>query len=314
MKHNLKITAIILAMFVITQIIGLVVIYANPLKVDAVQQDGTITEVQNPYLEWVAPPEPETEREYAGVFSQIIVAFVIAIILLFLLMKYKIQAFLRFWFFAVVSIALYLAFIALIKVLPWVVSLKTALIISAVLAIPLAFIKIYKKNILVHNFTELLIYPGIAVVFVPLLNVYTIIALLMVISMYDMWAVWHTGVMQKMAKYQINTLKIFSGFFIPYMNKKQKAMLEKAKAAKNVKEGKIKMNVAILGGGDIIFPIIAAGVMYSAFGLMQAMLVPIGALVGLGYLFLLAEKKKFYPAMPFISAGIFVAMLVGLLI
>jgi presenilin-like A22 family membrane protease len=82
-----------------------------------------------------------------------------------------------------------------------------------VIALPLAFTKIYGRNFLVHNLTELFIYPGIAAVFVPILNIWTIIVLLILISIYDMWAVWHSGIMQKMAKYQINQLKIFSGFY-----------------------------------------------------------------------------------------------------
>ena len=69
------------------------------------------------------------------------------------------------------------------------------------------------KNLYIHNLTELLIYPGLAGVFVPLLSIWTMIFLLVLISVYDMWAVWHSGIMQKMAKYQINKLKIFSGFF-----------------------------------------------------------------------------------------------------
>ena len=30
--------------------------------------------------------------------------------------------------------------------------------------------KIYRKNLIIHNLTELAIYPGIATVFVPILN------------------------------------------------------------------------------------------------------------------------------------------------
>jgi len=68
---------------------------------------------------------------------------------------------------------------------------------------------------------------------------------------------------------------------------------------------KVRMNVAILGGGDVIFPIIAAGVMLKTLGLFSAIFVIIGAAIGLSYLLFFSEKKKFYPAMPFISAGIF---------
>ena len=312
MKHNLKITIILLAMFLLTQTIGLIVLHANPLKIDA-EINGTVQDVSNPYLKWIEPPEPETKGEFVGIFSQIIVAFVVAIVLLFLLMKFKIETFLRLWFFVVVCIALFLAFIAFEKIIPWfVISLEKALIIAGILAIFLAYIKVYKRNILVHNFTELLIYPGIAVVFVPLLNVYTIIALLILISVYDMWAVWHTGFMQKMAKYQIKNLKIFSGFFVPYLSKKVKLALQKTKA--KTKQKPVKMNVAILGGGDIIFPIITAGVMLKTFGLTSSIFVILGAALGLTYLFFFAEKKKFYPAMPFITTGMFIAMFLSWLI
>ena len=49
----------------------------------------------------------------------------------------------------------------------------------------------------------------------------TVIILLVVISIYDMWAVWKSGIMQKMAKYQMDELKIFSGFYVPYASKRQ---------------------------------------------------------------------------------------------
>ncbi len=122
-----------------------------------------------------------------------------------------------------------------------------------------------------------------------------------------MWAVWHSGIMQKMAKYQMENLKVFSGFFVPYMSK---ATRKKVKLWKNtlkkseLRKKKIKVNVAILGGGDIVFPIITSGVMLKTLGLGSALFVALGATLGLGYLFLKSEKKKFYPAMPYITTGI----------
>jgi len=44
------------------------------------------------------------------------------------------------------------------------------------------------------------------------------------------------------------------------------------------------------------------------------LLVIAGAFLGLLSLFLFSEKKKFYPAMPFITAGIFLGMIIGWLI
>jgi len=303
MKHNLKITAIILIMFVITQFIGLYVV------------DHYFSE-ENELPFGLETPKVEKQADYSIFFGLIIIAFIIAIFLFFFLAKFKIEFILRLWFFVVVVIALSITIFSVTrnfdKFLFGIIPL-----IAILVALPLAIIKIFKRNFFVHNFTELLVYPGIAAVFVPLLNIYTVIGLLVLISIYDMWAVWHSGIMQKMAKYQINKLKIFSGFFVPYLSKQMKTKIKKWKKTMKkteLKKKKIKINIAILGGGDVIFPIITAGVMLKTLGLIPAILVILGATLGLGYLFFFSEKKKFYPAMPFITGGIIVAIVLSYLI
>ena len=85
--------------------------------------------------------------------------------------------------------------------------------------------------------------------------------------------------------------------------------------------------MAILGGGDVIFPIITSGVVLMTqfvnlpFGLkpfiggfIPALFVIFGATLGLTLLFLFSEKKKFYPAMPFITAGIFLGIILSYLL
>jgi len=288
MKYHIKITAILLLMFLVTQFIGLYVIdhYTKvdlPLGLDS--------------------PELKEEREYNQMFISIIIAFVIAIGLLLLLTHFKAEFLLKLWFLIVVIIALMISFMSFVPTFQYVT------IIVLLLTVPLALVKIYGQNFIIHNATELFIYPGIAAVFVPLLNIYTILALLVAISLYDMWAVWKSGLMQKMAKFQINKLKVFAGFFVPYVSKNVRMKIKKMKKSE-LKKKKIKANVAILGGGDVIFPIIAAGVMMKTFPetIIPAILVIAGAALGLAYLFFFAKKKKFYPAMPFISAGIFLAI------
>jgi len=81
-----------------------------------------------------------------------------------------------------------------------------------------------------------------------------------------------------------------------------------------IKNKKIKVNVAILGGGDVVFPIITAGVVLLTYGFFYSMFVIFGAALGLLYLFINSQKKKFYPAMPFITAGIFLGLLAGWLV
>lgn len=282
-------------MFIATQLIGLFVVNYY------LSEDNGL-----PY--GMETPEIQQESDYYGFFSAIVIAFVFAILLLFLLSKFKLNVILRLWFFVVIMIALSISFNVFIP------EFKYASILALVLALPLALVKVYKQNFFVHNATELFIYPGIAAVFVPILNVWTIVALLILISAYDAWAVWHSGIMQKMAKYQINNLKVFSGFFVPYISKKMRMKMKKMKktfSKSQLKKKQIKVSVAMLGGGDVIFPIITAGVMLKTFGLVSALLVIAGATLGICYLFFFAEKKKFYPAMPFITIGIFVGMILS---
>jgi len=310
MKHKLSLTLILLAMFLITQFIGLGVIKAysptqqlivNP---ETGQRENITLQQDLPY--GMQPPE---EIDAGPTLVSIIIAFIIAISIILILSKYKWKFLIRAWFFVVVALALGIAFNAFLKNY-----LANAHLIVLAFAIPLAFIKIYRPNILVHNFTELLIYPGIAAVFVSILNIWTIIILLILISIYDMWAVWYSGIMQKMAKFQMKELKIFGGFLIPSISKKMREKIKKLKKLKKLKGKKIRISLAILGGGDVVFPIITAGVFFRAFGLIPALFIITGAFLGLLFLFIKSEKKKFYPAMPFITTGIFLGMLLSYLI
>ena len=78
---------------------------------------------------------------------------------------------------------------------------------------------------------------------------------------------------------------------------------------KKIQIKKFKVNFAILGGGDVVFPIITSGVFYRAFGIIPALAIMVGAFVGLAVLFMISKKKP-YPAMPYITAGIFTGLLI----
>jgi len=288
-------------MFIITQFVGLYVVNSSPFTIEQ-EVNGTIQQVPNPTLDWLNPRPENVDLSYNYYFTSVLIAFVIAITLLFTFTKLNWQIILKAWFFLVIVIALGISLLALFP------NLRQVTIWAFVIALPFAFLKIYKRDIIVHNLTEILIYPGIAAVFVPILSLLAIIILLILISIYDMWAVWKSGIMQKMAKYQIHNLKIFGGFFLPYLSKRQMQQMKKMKKSKSKKKKKISVGVAILGGGDVVFPIITAGVVLNTLGPIHALFVVAGATLGLAYLFSKTEKKKFYPAMPFITAGMFIGL------
>ncbi len=301
MKHNLKITLILLAMFLITQLIGLAVINAY-------------STVDLPY--GMQPPE---NIEPVKGSSSLVFAFIVAMLLFFLLMKFKLKTVLRLWFFIVVIVALAITFNTLLSSL----NLPHPTYLALIISLPLAFYKTFKRHLIIHNITELLIYPGIAAVFVAILSqwgfamgVGVTVSLLLFISVYDIYAVWHSGFMQKMAKFQIEHLKIFAGFFVPYLSRRQRLKLKKLKKArrKKVKEKKIRVSLAVLGGGDVVFPLILAGVVLRTLDLLPALMISVFATLGLLYLFMKAEKGKFYPAMPFITVGCLAGLAVSYLL
>ena len=222
--------------------------------------------------------------------------------ILLLLMKYNLIWVWKIWFLFAVVISLTIAFGSFI---PYAFAL--------LLALTFGFWKIFKPNVIIQNLTELFIYGGLSVIFVPLFNLSSVIILLILISAYDAYAVWKSKHMIKMAKSQ-SKAKVFAGLLIPYelgkitTKKTSSKTSTKKSIAKKLTLKKINTRVAMLGGGDIAFSIIFAGVVLKEMGLWQSLIIPFFSLLGLTFLFWKSKEKKFYPAMPFISVGCFLGL------
>src|SRR3989344_5892317 len=304
MKHSIKITFLLLVMFFLAQLIGIYVssVYQPQVTQEYNQTSGQIVNTTSYNIPYGFEPPQDVSPESS--VTSIIIALIIAVLLMLGLMKLRAEVFLRWWFFIVVIIGIAIALNA------FLINLQYSAILAALIAIVLAYFKVFKRNLIAHNFTELLIYAGIASLFIPLLNVGTTVVLLVIISIYDMYAVWHAGFMQKMAKYQMEKVRVFSGFFIPYISRKDRFKIEnvKSKSKSSRKKIKVPVHLAILGGGDVVFPMMLAGVVLAAFGPLAALIIAIGASLGLAFLFYFSQKGKFYPAMPFITIGCFIAL------
>ena len=280
MKHSAIMTLILLATFLLAQFIGIAILYNY---IDPVKSGETgKTEFKDLPIGERPPVEEKTS------FFPIIVAILIGTAFLFLLMKYNLNWIMRFWFLLAAFFALTIAADAF---LPTTIAFVLGLIFSTW--------KVFRPNVYVHNITELFIYGGLAAIFVPLFNMFSVIILLLLISAYDAYAVWKSKHMITLAKSQAKA-KIFAGLMLPYKLGK----MGKSKTGIKMK----KVRTAILGGGDIGFPLIFAGVVLKEWGLWQSMIIPFGALLGLAVLLWKGKENRFYPAMPFISAGCFIAL------
>lgn len=294
MKHTTKVTAILLLFFLCAQFIGLFIIYKY-IDYDALKETGEITFKPLP-MGLESPQTTGTESLLTIVF-----AILIGTGLALLLIKFKAGLLWRFWFLFAVFVTLSVAFNALMPIT-----------IAITLAVIFSFSKVFLHDFYIHNFTELFIYGGLAAIFINMLDFYVVVVLLLLISAYDAYAVWKSKHMIKLAKFQTES-KLFAGIIIPY-----KAG-EPVKANKNVK---VKVRTAILGGGDIGFPLLFSGVLFKELLLNNSVLmsfakvavVPVCTTIALGWLLYKADKDKFYPAMPFISAGCFAGFFVMKLI
>lgn len=324
MKHDLKITIYLVILFITAQVVGLFVVSQkiapsfDEIGNIKLNNDGVIILEEN--------LESEPPFSHTGNLLYLVFMVLFGTSLLFILNKFKLFSMWKLWFFLAISGSL---FYALETFMMWQ--------IAAVISIVAAYFKLFKSNMIIHNLTEIFIYGGIAVLMYKWFSVPIAILLLVVISIYDMIAVWQSKHMITLAKAQAEN-KMFAGLLIPYKSEKNSSAIKIKKENTDLKSSKIshsqikmkipkgfkeeKVSSAILGGGDIAFPLLfGATIMYNLFESMgpfqtqtalnlakqnaffMTLFVPIFSSVALFLLFVKSQKGKFYPAMPFITAG-----------
>ena len=306
MKHTLKVTIALVIFFFMAQFTGLLVInsYIDHKKT---LETKSIMYKPLPYnLE-----RPEVKNQSAS-FIYIVIAVLVGTILVLLLIKFNKPFIWKLWFFATVWLTLSIAFAAFINSA-----------IAALLALIFSILKLYKPNVMIQNLSEIFIYGGLAAIFVPMVNLFAAFMLLIAISIYDFIAVFSTKHMIKLATFQSKS-KIFAGLLIPYERGKV-SLKGKIPSKSEVKEsGKVisKQSVAVLGGGDIGFTLIFAGVVMKDLmlqetvlvGFLKTLIIPVFVSLALLVLLLKGPQNKFYPAMPVLSIGCFVGYLAVLLV
>ena len=97
MKHSFKITGIILAMFFLTQLIGLVVIYSYSPQIKQIQNEqGELVNVTTYNLPFGTNPPEDIQPQ--GIWSAVLflaIAFAIAIFIMLIMMKYHAEIFIK---------------------------------------------------------------------------------------------------------------------------------------------------------------------------------------------------------------------------
>ncbi len=292
MKHSLSVTLVLVCLFLVSQYIGLFVL-REYIDTEKTQKTGETAYKDLPLIGPVQFERPQTDATTSGI--TIALSVLIGTGLVLLLARFKAVRLWKAWFFLAVSGTLTVALAAFLPGLP-------ALLISIILA----GIKTFKPNTIVHNLTELFMYAGLAAIFVPILNILVMSILYVLLAGYDMYAVWKSQHMVTLAKFQTNA-GMFAGMLLPYKESGQLTVGTPAPKKLSSDKG---VRTAILGGGDIGFPLLFAGVVMSVFGFAKALIIPAFTALGLLYLLVVAQPKKFYPAIPFLAVGSFVGLLI----
>lgn len=308
MKHEFSVTILLLALFILSQVLGLFFLQAGAEPITITVDNQTITTVA--YEDTAVGERPEFESSY-GPLAYLLIGVALGTILLLLLIRLKLgNKIWKAWYFLAIVIAITIA-----------LGVFFPAGIGLLLAIILAYIKIKYKDFVTHNLTELLMYAGLVVLLAPLFDLLWVTILLLIISLYDMYAVWKSKHMVALAKFTSSS-NLFPGLLVNYSKKGKKTQIhskpekieEPPRKGKLVKK-KSKVKQAILGGGDMVFPLLFTGVVFTSLlgvgylkttAFFLSLIVTVGASIALFLLLYMSRKSRFYPAMPFLSAGCFV--------
>ena len=159
-----------------------------------------------------------------------------------------------------------------------------------ILSFSLVYILLKRHTVFLHNLVLIMVFAGagagLGLNFQPKM----LAMLLFIFSIYDWVAVYKTKHMVKMAKEMVES-KAILGFIIP-----QKI----ADFKSEVKETEVGGRFLILGGGDIVFPLMFA-VSLIPQGILKSLIVALFSLIGLfvGFLIFINQKtKRPMPALP----------------
>lgn len=308
MKYALPVTATLAGLFLLAQVAGLAILYQD-IQVVLPPQGGP-PQVVHPDTPLGDRPETEGGDSVLLMLTGVLVG---TALLLLIIKIGKAYFWTALFFVAVLSTTT----IALGVFLGPAAALGGGLV--------LALLKVFKPHPLVHNLTEIFIYAGIAVLFVPLFDLFWVTILLLAIAAYDAFAVWQSKHMITLAEFQTDS-GLFAGLSVgtgepPRKGSKAKRPSRAPKRPSRAGTAQARTpslsapdgpSQAILGGGDIAFPLIFAGVVLEMLiqegvakplALLQTLAIPvILTLVVVGIL-VKGKQGHFYPAMPFLTGG-----------
>lgn len=225
----------------------------------------------------------------AGSFGslQIFGMVLIATALMLLLVRYGLKKLLRLWFD---TSMLMTGFIYLS------VFFSGALALG--MAVAGAVLRRHVPSLWTRNGIDGLSFAGAGLLFGLLVDLRTAVLLILIIGIYDVVAVYLTEHMVQLA-----TASMESGAFAGLMYPKDGDTATTTTTPSKGDESSGGAEVGIIGGGDIVIPLMLAVAATNALGVVAGLGVAAGATLGLVLLFEKSSEESFYPAIPAVGGG-----------
>jgi presenilin-like A22 family membrane protease len=163
----------------------------------------------------------------------------------------------------------------------------------------LAMLWLFLPQVWLQNLLLLITLVGVGAVFGALVSPWTVVWVLIAISIYDIAAV-KLGYMMWMAK-KLSESDTLPAFILPKKGRDWILNLKGASVRKLFEEEAAERDFSLLGGGDIGFPLVFVVSVFFAYGFSSAVIVAGASLAGLIFAYLLQIfllKGKPLPALP----------------
>lgn len=282
MDDDLRPTLVLTGLFLAANLLGLaagVQLYDVP----AVQQAST------------AYQSPASGLWFFGVL-------LLATAVLLALYRYSKQLLVKLWFGSALVVTAFILFDAFLRPVP-------ALLATVLFAV----LRFRAAGPQLRNVLDTIPFGGAGALFGTLIGLQAALVFLVLLSIYDYIAVNNIGHMVELAQRGAET-DTFMGFTAPGVGEHVEAAVQ-ADAGEAAGEG--GPGVGVLGGGDVILPIVLAVSVIPVFGVGAAVSTVAGAAAAL-FLFLTViqrrETKQFYPAIPVVGTGALFGTVLWLLV
>jgi len=247
--------------------------------------------------------EAVTEMSTSGSLTLMLAIPVVGLIML-LLYKYNAKLLIKLWMLSALlftTLIFYNTFFAFVFALP----------ISLLILILFYTSSDWKLK----NICLMTAFAGAGTLFGIMLNLTFASLFLIFLSIYDLIQVFYTKQMISLVKHGMST-DTFLGFQYPKSNTGESISDKELETSQDVKRETEKetKTPGILGGGDVIIPLLFAVTVFKSYGWIASLLSVSFAALGLFILFYKSQEGKFYPAIPAVASGSFLGLCLWLLL